>query len=156
MEQSHDSSLFNLSIDSTTASTIKTSTQWARILGICGIIMGALIVIVGLVFPTIMKASMRSQGFSSYNRDSMDSAMSAGLGIGMVMYIIIGGLTILGNVFLLNYANKTTNALKTNDSMMLNAGMAGLRNYFTFWGIIMLLWILLMVIAILGVAATGL
>jgi Family of unknown function (DUF5362) len=154
MEQ-NQSSLFNLSIDSNTASTIKTSTQWARILAICGIIMGALVVVIGLIIPSIMRNSMRSSGFSNYDRESMDSAMAAGMGVGMVLYIIMGALIILGNIFLLNYANKTSAALNANDSSLLNAGMAGLRNYFTFWGIIMILSMLLMIIGILGVVAAG-
>jgi hypothetical protein len=154
MEQ-NQSSLFELSIDATTASTIKNSTQWARIVAICGIIMGAMLVLFGFIFPTILKNSARNSGMSMYERDSFEGAMAAGVGIGMVLYIIIGGLIVLGNVFLLNYANKTTRALQTNDQVTLNAGMAGLRNYFTFWGIVMILWLLLMVIGVLGILTTS-
>ncbi|MFM2338343.1 MAG: hypothetical protein RL115_1536 [Bacteroidota bacterium] len=155
MEQNH-SSLFELSIDATTASTIKNSTQWAKIVSICGIIMGGMLVLLGFIFPAILKNSVRSSGMSRYERDSFDGAMATGIGMGMVMYIIIGGLIILGNVFLLNYANKTTRALQTNDQVALNAGMAGLRNYFTFWGIVMILWLLLMIIGVLGILTTTL
>jgi hypothetical protein len=148
MEQNQDSSLFNLSIDSTTASTISTSTQWARILAICGIIMGGLVVIMGLVVPSIIRKS--SRGFNGYERDSLESSMAMGAGVAMVFYIIIGALIIVGNIFLLNYANKTSMALKSNEPSQLHAGMVGLKNYFMFWGIIMILWILLMVIGVLG------
>ena len=66
----------------------------------------------------------------------------------MVMYILMGGLTILGNVFLLNYANKISTAIKTNDQATLNSGFAGLRNYCAFWAIIMIIGLLFMLIVL--------
>ena len=137
--------LFGLTIEANTASTISSSAQWSRILAWCGIIMGAMLVIFGLLFQMML-----SKATSGVNRFESNDGFAGGMafagGAGMVMYIIMGGLTILGNVFLLNYANKISTALKTNDQGTLNAGFAGLRNYMAFWGIIMIICLLFMLI----------
>ncbi len=139
--------LFGLTIEANTASTMSSSAQWSRILAWCGIIMGAMLVILGLLSQGMMGKS--TGGLSKFeSNDGFAGSMALVGGAAMVMYIIMGGLTILGNVFLLNYANKISTALKTNDQGTLNAGFAGLRNYMAFWGIIMIISLLFMLIAI--------
>jgi predicted DNA repair protein MutK len=138
--------LFGLTIEGNTANTISSSVQWGRILAICGIILGVLFVIFGIVFQVMM--SRATSGFGGFESDGMSRSMALGAGVGMVMYILMGGLTIVGNIFLLNYANKTGTALKTNDSAMLNSGFAGLRNYFAFWAIIMIISLLFMLLGL--------
>jgi hypothetical protein len=136
--------LFGLTIEANTASTMSSSAQWSRILAWCGIIMGAMLVIFGLLFQMMLSKATSINRFES--NDGFAGGMAFAGGAGMVMYIIMGGLTILGNVFLLNYANKISTALKTNDQGTLNAGFAGLRNYMAFWGIIMIICLLFMLI----------
>jgi hypothetical protein len=141
--------LFGLSIENNTAATMGSSAQWARILAVCGIIMGIMFVIFGLLFQVMMnKASGGVNRFES--DDSFRGGMAFAGGAAMVIYIIMGGLTILGNVFLINYANKISTALKTNDQSSLNSGFAGLRNYMAFWAIMMIIGLLLMLIGIVS------
>jgi hypothetical protein len=147
MEQSN-TPLFGLTIEGQTAATISSSVQWGRILAICGIIFGGFFILVGILLTTFLS---RAGGMGGLESDaSFRSSMALGAGVGMVMYILMGGLTILGNVFLLNYANKVGAALKTNDAALLNSGFAGLRNYFAFWGVIMMICLLLMVLGVLS------
>ena len=144
--------LFGLTIEGNTASTMSSSAQWGRILAWCGIIMGAMLVIFGLLFQ--MMWSKASGGISKYEaNDGFAGGMAMAGGAAMVMYIVMGGLTILGNIFLLNYANKIGTALKTNDQATLNSGFAGLRNYMAFWGIIMIICLLFMLIGFASVMA---
>jgi hypothetical protein len=138
--------LFGLSIDGQAASTISSSVQWARILAICGIVFGGVFVLLGIFFKTFMSKTMSMGG--GLESDTVDKNAALGAGIGMVIYILMGALAILGNTFLLNYANKTSRALKTNDSAMLNSGFAGLRNYCAFWAVIMILCLLLFLLSI--------
>lgn len=152
MEQSN-TPLFGLTIEGQTASTISSSVQWGRILAICGIIFGGLFILIGIMITSLM--SRATTGFGGMESDSIRGSMMMGAGIGMVMYIIMGGLTILGNVFLLNYANKVGTALKTNDAVALNSGFAGLRNYFAFWAIIMIICLLFMLLGILSGSMLG-
>lgn len=141
--------LFGLTIEANTASTMSSSAQWSRILAWCGIIMGAMLVIFGLLFQMFLSKATSINRFES--NDGFAGGMAMAGGAGMVMYIIMGGLTILGNVFLLNYANKISTALKTNDQATLNSGFAGLRNYMAFWGIIMIICLLFMLIGFASV-----
>jgi hypothetical protein len=152
MEQSN-TPLFGLTIEGQTASTISSSVQWARILSICGIIFGGLFILMGILFTTMF--SRASSGLGGYESDAVSNSMMLGAGFGMVIYILTGGLTILGNVFLLNYANKTSTALKTNDATMLASGFAGLRNYMAFWAVIMIISLLFMLLGILSGSMLG-
>jgi hypothetical protein len=147
MEQSN-TPLFGLSIEGQTASTISSSVQWARILSICCIIFGGFFILLAII---IISATSRASSFDGYRSESGMGAVVSNFGmIGGIMYIIMGGLIILGNVFLLNYANKVSTALKTNDAVALNSGMAGLRNYFAFWAVMMIICLLLMLLSVLS------
>jgi hypothetical protein len=152
MEQSN-TPLFGLSIEGQTAATISSSVQWGRILAICGIIFGGLFIVIGIMLTTLM--SRATGGLDGFESGGMRSSMMMGAGIGMVMYVIMGALTILGNVFLLNYANKVGTAIKTNDAAMLNSGFAGLRNYLAFWAVIMIICLLLMLLTIISGSMMG-
>lgn len=150
MEQSN-TPLFGLSIEGQTASTISSSIQWARILSICCIIFGGFFILLAIM---LMSAASSA---SSFDRSEAGmGAVIANFGMaGAIMYIIMGGLIILGNVFLLNYANKVGTALKTNDAVALNSGMAGLRNYFAFWAVMMMICLLLILLSLLSGAMMG-
>jgi len=148
MEQNQDQSLFGLTIESNTASTMSSSAQWGRVLAWCGIIMGVIFVLLGILIQTFV--SRASGGLNRYESDGFTGSMAMAGGMGMIVYIIMGGLTILGNVFLLNYANKISTAIKTNDQVSLNSGFAGLRNYFAFWAIMMIICLLFMIIGFAG------
>lgn len=153
MDQSN-TPLFGLSIEGQTASTLGSSVQWGRILAICGIIFGAMFILIGILLTSLMsRATSGLDGLESSG--SMRNSMMLGAGVGMIIYIIMGGLTILGNVFLLNYANKVGAALKTNDVGTLTSGFAGLRNYFAFWAVIMIISLLFMLLAILSGSMLG-
>ncbi len=144
--------LFGLTIETNTASTMSSTAQRSRILAWCGIIMGAMLVIFGFLFQ--MMWSKTSGSISKYEaNDGFVGGMAMAGGAAMVMYIVMGGLTILGNIFLLNYANKISTALKTNDQATLNSGFTGLRNYMAFWGIIMIICLLFMLIGFASLMA---
>lgn len=147
MDQNQNQSLFGLTIESNTASTISSSAQWGRVLAWCGIIMGVIFVLIGIVFQSLVGKSTGGMGRYE-SSDSFGSMAFAGGAMVMIIYVIMGLLTILGNVFLLNYANKISTAIKTNDQAALNSGFAGLRNYCAFWGIIMIIGLLFMLIGV--------
>lgn len=147
MDQNQNQSLFGLTIENNTASTMSSSAQWGRVLAWCGIVMGLIFVLIGVLFQVILSRSAGSINRFESN-DGFTGSMAFAGGIGMIMYILIGGLTILGNVFLLNYANKISTAIKTNDQATLNSGFAGLRNYCAFWAIIMIIGLLFTLIGL--------
>ena len=84
--------LFGLTIEANTASTMSSSAQWSRILAWCGIIMGALLVIFGLLFQGM--SSKATSGLTRFeSNDGFAGSMAFAGGAAMVMYISMGGLT---------------------------------------------------------------
>lgn len=147
MEQNQNTSLFSLSIDQSTSSVLKSASQWGKIFAVCGFIVGILCVILGVIMQNTMNAA--TSGFDN-------SEFRAGAGIAgttaLVMYILIGLIYFLSSVFVLNFANKTSRALKTNDQNSLVAGIAGLRNFLALWAILLIIALLLI---LFGILTTG-
>jgi cbb3-type cytochrome oxidase subunit 3 len=69
---------------------------------------------------------------------------------GLIAYVIMGLIFIISSMFALNGGNKINQGLKANDQAALNTGFAGVRNYFAFWTILMILFLLLILISLLG------
>ncbi|MGH2564881.1 MAG: DUF5362 family protein, partial [Ginsengibacter sp.] len=113
------------------------------VLGILGIIFGILILIVGFAYQSLIGGSRYSQ-FEGYGERSASIAGN----IVMVICVLFGALTIIGSIFALNFGSKITTALRTNDSNSLRGGFAGVRNYFAFWSILMIIYLLLVILSI--------
>jgi hypothetical protein len=145
MEQNQPTSLFQLNLDASNSYALRSAASWAKVLGILGIIFGVLFVIVGF-----MVQSALSSGSSDLEGFRYRSNASLAGGIGMFVYICMGILTVIGSIFAINFANKISSALRTNDQDTLRGGFAGLRNYFAFWGILMIIGLLLMILGIAG------
>lgn len=146
MEQNQEgSSLFQLNIEPATASTLKSAATWAKVLAILGIIFGVMFFIVGVIMQQAFSRS--SDLLQDYNYRGSTGMLG---NIGMAFYFVCGILTIIGSVFALNFGNKISTALRTNDQNTLRGGFAGVRNYFAFWSILMIIGLLLMILGILG------
>jgi len=147
MEQDQNTSLFQLNLDAQNSYTLRSAASWAKVLGVCGLIMGILFVILGIIVQ---------QAISRYNALNYGGYRSSGISnsaignIGLAVYVIMGLVMILSSVFALNAGNKINQGLKTNDQATLNAGFAGVRNYFAFWAIIIIIMLLLLLISIAG------
>lgn len=70
--------------------------------------------------------------------------------MGMAVYVIMGLLYGVSGMFAMNAGNKINGGLKTNSMEMLNAGFAGARNFFAFWAILMIIFLLLMLVGVMG------
>jgi len=144
MEQPmQSSSLFQLNIDANNASTLRSAANWAKILGILGIVFGLLFILIAFVVQNTINSTYRR--FDDYGPSQNTGILATGA---MAVYIVMGLLTIIGSIFALNFGSKVSSALRTNDSNTLRSGFAGARNYFAFWAILMIIGLLFMVIAI--------
>ena len=143
-QQNQSSSLFQLNIDASNASTLRSAAIWARILGILGLIFGILIVVFGVLIKNFVNTS---SGYNDYY-EYRDRSSELGSNIAMVFFILFGALIIIGSVFALNFGSKVSSALRSNDSNTLRSGFAGVRNYFAFWSILMIIYFLLLIITI--------
>src|SRR6266480_495832 len=144
MEQGPNTSLFQLNLDASNNATLRSAASWAKVLAILGLIFGILFVVVAFIVQnTIKSASSSYEGLGGYRGNTSIIANA-----GMIVYLCLGIITIIGSIFALNFGNKISTALKTNDQNSVRIGFAGLRNYFAFWSILMIIGLLLMIISI--------
>jgi hypothetical protein len=152
MEQ--NSSLFSLSIDPLTKAHLQETARWGKFLSIIGFIMCGLVAIGGIFFSTILTSFMsRSEGYegTSFNATGLGAAMA-------FVYIIFGVIYFFPCLFLFRFSTQMKTALNANEQDRLNSAFQNLKALFRYVGIITIivlaLYGLILVIALLGVAAT--
>ena len=127
--------LFQLNIDMNANMALRGAASWAKVLAIVGLILGILFVIFGV----IVQNAVNRGGYYGGNSNMIGN-------VGMVVYIIMGLIMVISSVFGLNFANKITTALRTNDQTALAGGFSAVRNYFAFWAVICIIFLLLLLI----------
>lgn len=147
MEQNQNSSLFSLNLDAQNSYTLRSAASWAKVLGIVSIITAILCVIIGIIFQ---QNADKLGAFDSYNSRRSGLSSNSMANMGLVIYVVIGLLYGLSGMFALNAGNKINSGLKTNNMELLNGGFAGARNFFAFWAILMIIFLLLMFVTIMG------
>lgn len=153
MEQEQNTSLFQLGLDGPSTYTLKNAASWARVLAVTGFIMAILFIIFGILMQTIISkagGSFRSmEGLDGTS--SMNVANSMGT-MGLIIYVIFGGLYAISSLFAYSFASKVSTAIKTNDQDLLTAGFSGVRNFFAFWAVLSIIMLLFLLIGLAGVA----
>lgn len=129
--------LFQLNIDSNAQQTLRSAVSWAKVLGIVGLILGGLFILLGVL---VQSAIQRNAGYG-------ENAALLG-NVGMAVYIILGVVMIISSIFALSFGNKIGTALRANDQYSLASGFAAVRNYFAFWGILCIIFMLLFILAV--------
>jgi hypothetical protein len=147
MEQ-NTSNLFELHVDPQSIAYLGETARWAKFLAIIGFIMCTLIVLAGIFAGTV---------FSSLG----DNFGMGALGVGAaIFYILIALLWFFPCLFLYRFAVRTQVALRNNEQQNLTAGLANLKSYFKFVGILTIvvisIYILLFIFAMLGAGMAGL
>ncbi len=141
------SSLFQLNLDAANGYTLRSAASWGKVLGVVSLILGILFIAMGVLVQT----AMNQGGGRLYGDDFGGNTQLAG-NIGMVIYIIMGLVMVIGGMFSLNFGNKIGAALKANDQNALNSGFAACRNFFAFWAILCIIFLLLMIISVASLA----
>lgn len=132
-------SLFQLNLDVQNSYNLRSAATWAKVLGVVGIITGALLII--LMAITLSKTNGR-YGY----RSSVDTLLAARTGLWIV--IIAGVIFIVGGIFSYNFGNKMNDSLKTSNQDGLNNSFAALRNYFALRSITIIIVALLLLISL--------
>lgn len=145
--QNPNTSLFSLNLDAQNSYTLRNMASWAKVLGVVSIIIAGLCIVFGIIAQQQLS---RMGDLNGYYR-SRGGISSNTLGnLGLVVYIVMGIIYGLSGIFAFNAGNKINAGLKANDMQSLNSGFAGARNFFALWGILMIIFLLLMLIGILG------
>jgi magnesium-transporting ATPase (P-type) len=151
MEQNQDpnstSSLFQLNLDEQNSYTLRSAASWAKVLGVVGVILGIFFMIIGIL---VQQALNHAEENFRFDREETGLNNQALAQIGLITYLIIGLIFIVSSVFAFMAGHKINEGLKSNNQASLNAGFAGVRNYFAFWAILLIIFLLLLLINILG------
>ena len=151
-QQSPGTSLFQLNLDAGNSYTLRSAASWAKVLAVCGIIMGILFFVIGVMVQNAI--SNTNFNDREYGGGGFGGSNKMLANAGMITYIILGLILVISSIFALNFSNKTSRALKTNDQASLSGGFAGIRNYFAFWAILMIISLLLILISVAGMMST--
>lgn len=151
MEQNQNpdpaTSLFQMNLDAQNSYTLRSSASWAKVLGVVGIITGAVLIIL----MAIAMGQLESRGYR-YRRSGFDNIFgdSAATRTGFWIMIITGIIFVIGGIFSFNFGNKISAALKSNDQNGLNNGFAALRNYFALRSIVVIIVMIILLMALSG------
>jgi len=153
MEQSpippSNTSLFQLNLDAGNSASLRGAASWAKLLAVCGFIIGILFIVLGIFIQNVLSNYSGSNQFNDESGTTIRTARA----MGMLMYIMFGLLYIVSSIFAFNFGNRISRALRTNDQDTLSSGFAAARNYFAFWAILMIITLLLFLITMLGILA---
>src|SRR5882724_2195759 len=107
MEQDQELSLFELTIDQQTSATLRTASQWGRFLAIMGFVLGALILIFGIVLYG--KITSTYNGF----RSDYGSGIAQKLAMRyLIVCMLFAAVMVTGAIFTLSFSNRVVTALR--------------------------------------------
>lgn len=136
MDQIGTSDIFSdLHVDAESKTVLQTTTKWARLTAIVGIISAALTLITTV------------SGIAKTGGKFMGAFMSAGLFFVIPVVIVL----IILNIFLLRFAASTSDSLQNTEQGTFNQGINFLKLYFKTLGIIIIVligFVLIMMIAV--------
>jgi hypothetical protein len=150
MESESESSLFGLNIDEQASATLRTATQWGRVLSILGFVLGGLVLILGFIFYSRLTGYYRGQG-NEYLASPMQKLALRYL----IICIVFAGVLMTGAVFMLNFSNRTVSGLDSQDQYLLNSGLSAFKGGIVFWSIVFIVFIVLMSLGIMGLASVS-
>jgi hypothetical protein len=152
MEQNQNpnptTSLFQMNLDAQNSYNLRTAASWAKVLGVVGIITGAIIVI---IMAIAMSKLQGYSGYGRYRRGGLDGIFGGSLGatkMGFWIMIISGIIFVLGGIFSFGFGNKINAALRSNDQNGLNSGFAALRNYYAVRSITIIIVLIFLLLAL--------
>ena len=126
--------LFNLGVDPSARDYLRSAASWAKIIAYFNFISAGLSII--------------DAAFGTPGQTQMGVASS------VVFTMIVVGIIVVINIFLLRFANNTLNSLANMNQQEFNEGINNLRIYFKIWGILFIILVsiifLVILFAILG------
>lgn len=141
-------SLFQMNLDAQNSYNLRSSASWAKVLGVAGIITGAILVILMLITMSELNRYNAYDYYGSYRSRRGFFGDATATKTGLWIMIITGFIFIIGGIFSFNFGNKINAALKSNDQNGLNSGFAALRNYFAVRAITIIIVLLFLLMSL--------
>jgi hypothetical protein len=148
MEESNQSSLFELSIDHESHSHLSETARWAKFLAIVGFVTCGLIAILSFFMGSIL-ASTTLTPYSTSGLGVIGGAFIT------ILYLVIAVIYFFPCLFLYNFSVRLKAALGSNDQVKLNQSLKSQKTLFKYVGImtIVILSFYALALVIVGVAA---
>lgn len=140
-------SLFDLQVDTESSDNLREAAKWSRILAIYGFIFIGLFVLVAL-------AAVAGVGF-------LGNMFGSGYGSSMagfvaIIYLFMGLLVFFPVLYMFRFGKNCIHAVENNDQEALISGIANLKSYFKFTGIlttiIVAIYAIIIIVAAFGIA----
>ena len=124
------------------------SAKWGRFLGIIGFVISGLIALTGLGMLLFMSRTVdNSLPSGGPELGAIGKFGAAGLSI---FYLILAGIGFLLSTQCYKFSQRINAALATQNSIELNLGLDHLRKLFRIYGIIVLVYLGILLLAIIG------
>jgi tryptophan-rich sensory protein len=136
----------DLQMDANVAGHLKEAAGWAKFLGIVGFIVSGFLVIAAFFVSAFFGKAMNANPYGNANA-GVFSMMS---GMITVVYLIIAILGIVISLFTYKFGVKTKRALLYTDQESLDTGFKNLKFLFRFYGIVMIIYLGIIVLAMIG------
>jgi predicted PurR-regulated permease PerM len=147
--QSQTQPLFQLNLDANNAYYLRSSASWARILGVCGIVMAFLLAAYS-VFVLVALSKTYEYGSNRFMDQLTNDNSPESLKGAAAFVMIIALIFFFGGLFSFLFGKRISTALQSNSQEGLNTAFRQLRNYYALRSITMIVVLLFMVIGILG------
>lgn len=135
-----------LSLNASSINHLKESAKWSYFLSIIGFISLGIIVTMALFIKAIFSI-FPSNGPTGFGAASLPFTMMS------VMYIIIAIIYFFPILYLYKFSSKIKNAIKLNDSIVLEDAFKNLKSHYKFIGIFMI--VMLSLYALIFVVSIG-
>ncbi|MDP9230207.1 MAG: hypothetical protein M3O67_06000 [Bacteroidota bacterium] len=148
MEQDQNTSLFGLSIDTTSKAHLAEAGRWARFIAIAGFILLAFMVIYGILITSMMSSSLSvmENQYGGYRNRGFGSAFGAAM---IVVYVLGALIYFFPLLFTFRFSSYMKKALQANDQDALNDSFKNLKILLRFYGILMIIGLAFVAIGLL-------
>ena len=139
----------HLQITPKAVSFLATTAKWTKFLAILGFIIAGFLILAGIIvaiFYSTLSSKMENTGLMSYFNSEL---------IGLV-YIVIAGLYIWPILYLNNFSNAMTRAVRSGTTERLTNALLNLKRFFKFIGILMIVMLVIYLLVILFALSAGL
>jgi hypothetical protein len=126
-------SLLELQVDQDATASLTEISRWGKLLGLLAVIG------FGLLFVFVLIFSGRLAGYMVLKEDTAATDVAyfrIGIFIG---FAFVGAILIVLMSFLIRGANRIRLGIRNKDQLLFNSGLASLKNYFTMYGVLVLI-----------------
>jgi hypothetical protein len=149
-QQNQDSSLFKLNIEPSILEYLSETARWGKFLSILGFIMCGIMVLAGMVLPSMM-SKLNAMGMGQVNLFG-----SFGIGMMLFIYVIIAIIYFFPCLYLFLFSRDMKSALASDDQFKLTESFRNLKRLFKYIGILTIVFLSFYALAIIGGIAAAL